>query len=142
MAETEPLYDADILLWSEQQSKLLRRRAANALDWDNLAEEIADVGRSELHSVMSHLRLALLHDLKAEAWPLARDAPHWRAEARGHRGDARQHFTPAMAQRLDVAQLYRQALKRLPETIDGTNPLPLPASCPVTLEEMLSEDTE
>jgi hypothetical protein len=47
-----------------------------------------------------------------------------------------------MAQRLDVAQLYRQALKRLPETIDGTNPLPLPASCPVTLEEMLSEDTE
>jgi Domain of unknown function DUF29 len=69
MAEPEPLYDADILLWSEQQAELLRRRAANALDWDNLAEEIGDVGRSELHSVMSHLRLALLHDLKAEAWP-------------------------------------------------------------------------
>jgi len=142
MAETEPLYDADILLWSEQQSKLLRRRAANALDWDNLAEEIADVGRSELHSVMSHLRLALLHDLKAEAWPLARDEPHWRAEARLHRDQARDRFTPGMAQRIDIAKLYRQARRGLPETIDGTNPLPLPASCPVTLEEMLSEDTE
>jgi hypothetical protein len=55
---TEPLYDADILLWSEQQAEFLRRRAANALDWDNLVEEIEAVGRNELHAVMSHLRLA------------------------------------------------------------------------------------
>ena len=83
------LYDADILLWSEQQAELLRSRAVNALDWDNLAEEIVDVGRSELRAVASHLVQALLHDLKAEAWPLARDVPHWRAEARGQRDDAR-----------------------------------------------------
>jgi hypothetical protein len=72
MAETEDipdLYDTDILLWSEQQAKLLRRRAANALDWDNLVEEIEAVGRNKLHAVMLHLRLALLHDLEAEAWP-------------------------------------------------------------------------
>jgi hypothetical protein len=43
----------------------LRRRAANSLDWDNLAEEVEAVGLSQLHAVMSHLRLALLHDLKA-----------------------------------------------------------------------------
>jgi hypothetical protein len=139
---TEPLYDADILLWSEQQAELLRQRSANALDWDNLAEEIKDVGLSQLHAVMSHLRLALLHDLKAEAWPLSRDVPHWRAEARGHRGDARQHFTPSMTQRLDVAQLYRQARRRMPETIDGALPLPVPDTCPVSLAEMLSEDAE
>jgi hypothetical protein len=144
MAETETttLYDADILLWSEQQAELLRQRSANALDWDNLAEEIKDVGLSQLHAVMSHLRLALLHDLKAEAWPLSRDVPHWRAEARGHRGDARQHFTPSMIQRLDVEKLYRQARRRMPETIDGALPLPVPATCPVSLEEMLSEDTD
>ena len=46
------LYDADVLLWSEQQADLLRRRAAGelvndtALDWPNIAEEIADVGQS------------------------------------------------------------------------------------------------
>jgi hypothetical protein len=142
MSEEQSLYDADILLWSEQQAELLRRRAANELDWDNLVEEIEAVGRNELHAVMSHLRLALLHDLKAEAWPLSRDAPHWRAEARGHRGDARQHFTPSMAQRLDVEKLYREARRRMPETTDGALPLPVPATCPVTLEELLAEDTE
>jgi hypothetical protein len=142
MAETEPLYDADILLWSEQQAELLRRRAANALDWDNLAEEIGDVGLSQLRAVESHLILALLHDLKAEAWPLARDVEHWRAEARGHRDDARRHFSPSMAQRIDTAKLYRQALRRMPETLDGIHPLPMPATCPVTLAEMLSEGAD
>jgi hypothetical protein len=35
-------------------------------------EEIEAVGRNELHAVTSHLRLALLHDLNAEAWPMSR----------------------------------------------------------------------
>jgi hypothetical protein len=142
-AGTELLYDADILLWSEQQAELLRQRSANALDWDNLAEEITDVGRSQLHAVESHLILALLHDLKAEAWPLSRDVEHWRAEARGHRDDARRHFTPSMAQRIDIANLYRQARRRMPTKIDETLPLPasVPDACPVTLAELLNEDT-
>jgi hypothetical protein len=145
MAETETipaLYDADILLWSEQQAEHLRRRAANALDWDNLAEEINDVGLGQLLAVMSHLSLALLHDLKAEAWPNSRDVPHWRAEARGHRDDVRQRFTPSMAQRIDVEKLYRRAMRRMPEMINGQPPLPVPEAWPATLEEMLREDAE
>lgn len=142
MAEPDALYDTDILLWSEQQAELLRRRATNELDWDNLAEEIGDVGLSQLRAVESHLILALLHDLKAEAWPLSRDEPHWRAEARLHRDNARRHFSPSMRQRLDIAKLYRQARRGLPETMDGTHPLPLPATCPVSLDELLSEDAD
>jgi hypothetical protein len=107
MAEPEALYDADILLWSEQQAERLRRLATHKLDWDNLTEEIGDVGLSQLRAVESHLILALLHDLKAEAWPLSRDEPHWRAKARLHRDAARRHFSPSMRQRLDVAKLYR-----------------------------------
>jgi len=139
------LYDTDILLWSEQQAALLHRRAAgelvneDAFDWSNLAEEIADVGRSEWRAVESHLVQALLHDLKAEAWPLSREVPHWRAEARGHRDEARRAFTPSMAHRIDVTNLYREARRRLPETIDGTPPLPVPQACPVTLDELLAE---
>jgi len=139
------LYDTDILLWSERQAELLHRRAAgelineDALDWSNLAEEIADVGRSEWRAVESHLVQALLHDLKAEAWPMSRDAPHWRAEARGHRDDARRAFAPSMTQRIDVSKLYREALRRMPETLDGLAPLPVPEACPVTLTELLAE---
>jgi hypothetical protein len=126
-------YDTDILLWSEQQAELLRSRAANALDWENLAEEIVDVGRSELRAVASHL-------VQAEAWPLSREVPHWRAEARGHRDDARAAFTQSMAQReeLEIAELYGRASHRMPEMIDGVPPLPVPQACPVTLDELLA----
>ena len=110
-----------------------------AIDWPNIAEEIEDVGRSELHAVESHLVQALLHDLKAEAWPLSLAVPHWRAEARGHRDDARRRFSPSMAQRIDVAKLYREALHRMPETMDGVPPLPVPPVCPVTLAELVAE---
>jgi hypothetical protein len=46
------LYD-DVLLWSERQAALLRRMAAgervnDQVDWENVAEEIEDVGRSSL----------------------------------------------------------------------------------------------
>ena len=124
-------YDTDILEWSERQAELLRRRAAGdlvndaALDWPNIAEEIEDVGRSELRSCRSLLRQALRHMLKAEAWPLSRDAPSWRADAIDFRRQARDAFTPSMRQRIDITGLYREALQALPETVDGHAPLPI-----------------
>jgi hypothetical protein len=41
--------------------------------------------------------------------------------------------------RIDIAVLYRRALRQMPETIDGLPPLPMPQVCPVTLDELLSE---
>ena len=138
------LYEADILLWSERQAELLRRRAAGemvndaALDWPNIAEEIEDVGRSELRSVESLLVQALRHRLKAEAWPQSRDAPGWRADAIDFRRQARRRFVPSMRQRIDVAALYADALAALPDSQDGLPPLPIRSPMP-TLDELLDD---
>ena len=138
------LYDVDVLEWSEHQARLLRQHAAGepaneAPDWTNIIEEVESVGRSQLSAVKSLLVQALLHDLKAEAWPLSREVPHWRAEARGFRGDAAEAFTPSMRQRIEVAALYHRAVNRMPESIDGVPPLPVEAVCPVTLDELLGD---
>jgi hypothetical protein len=137
-------YEQDILEWSEHQAALLRQVAAGERvneqpDWPNIIEEIESVGRSETRSCESHIVLALVHDLKAEAWPLSRDVAHWRAEARHHRNEAKAAFTPSMRQKLDMARLYRRALSELPDSMDGQPPLPVPTDCPVTLDELLSE---
>ncbi len=139
-------YDTDILQWSERQGALLRRRAAGELvneaelDWPNIAEEIESVGREQLHAVESLLVQALTHMLKAEAWPLLRDAPTWRADSRGFRAQARRRFVTSMRQKIDVADLYADALQALPEAMDGQPPLPVPEACPVTLDELLGGD--
>ena len=138
------LYETDVLEWSEHQVRLLRQHIAGqtgneAPDWDNIIEEIDNLGASQLSAVRSHLVQALIHDLKCEAWPLAPYVPHWRAEARVMRDNARDSYTPSMRQRIDVGDLYRRALRGLPDTVDGLAPLPVPAACPVTLDELLSE---
>ena len=140
------MYDTDVLLWSERQASLLRRLAAGErintaeLDWPNVIEEIESVGSEQLHAVTSNLVQALIHMLKAEAWPLSREVPHWQAEAVVFRGNAADRFTASMRQRIDLARIYRRALRGLPKTIDGQPPLPVRDTCPVTLDELLAED--
>jgi hypothetical protein len=138
------LYEADILLWSEQQRDLLRRVAAGepvneTPDWPNIIEEIESVGNEQRFAVESLLMRALIHMLKAEAWPSSRDVPHWQAEARVFRATAQSRFTPSMRRKIDLDRIYRRALRGLPDTIDGQPPLPVPAVCPVTLDELLAD---
>ena len=137
-------YDTDVLLWSEHQTELLRRIAAGepvneSPDWPNIIEEVGDVGLSSLRACRSLLVRALIHMLKAMAWPSSREVPHWAAEVRRFRGDAADAFSPSMRQRIDLAEVYRRALHAMPDTIDGAAPLPVPDICPVTLDELLGE---
>jgi hypothetical protein len=136
-------YDSDILVWSERQGALLRRRAAGELvndrelDWPNIAEEIESVGRSQLSAVRSFIIQALAHDLKAEAWSNSQAVPGWRAEAVRFRQEAAEAFVPSMRQHIDMAKLFALAVRRLPAMIDGQAPLPVSPTCPVTLDELL-----
>ncbi|MBV9251286.1 MAG: DUF29 domain-containing protein [Acetobacteraceae bacterium] len=138
------LYDTDIVTWSERQAALLRRRAAGELvneadiDWPNVAEEIESVGQSQVDAVESLLFQALAHELKAQGWPLSRDAENWRADARGFRAQARRKFRESMRQKLDVAAIYADALEALPEQMDGQPLLPPDRECPVTLDQLLA----
>lgn len=139
------LYWDDVLLWSEQQAGLLRRLAAGErvneqIDWENLIEEVESVGNEQLHAVESLLLQALVHMLKATAWPDARDAPKWRADAISFRAQAANRFVPSMRQRLKLDRLYRQARRAVPEANDGQPPMPLPEVCPATLDDLLREE--
>jgi hypothetical protein len=58
------------------------------------------------------------------------------------RRQARRKYRASMRQRIDLADLYTDALAGLPETLDYQPPLPVPAVCPVTLDELLAEPPE
>jgi hypothetical protein len=139
-------YEADILLWSDRQGELLRRRAAGELvndaevDCPNIAEEIESVGREQLHAVQALLRQAIIHRLKMIAWPQSSAVAGWQHEEPHSRQDAADRYTPAMRQRIDLTRIYRRALQRLPKQVDGLPPQPVPDACPRTLDELLSDE--
>ena len=76
MADTRTLYDDDFVAWSEQQAEALRATAHGSanqpLDWENLAEEIESLGRSQRHTLHSQIYRIVRHLLKMEHSP-ARD---------------------------------------------------------------------
>jgi hypothetical protein len=141
------LYETDILLWSEQQAEALRRlqqgERSNTLDWDNLIEEVEAVGRSELRAVKSLLRHAVEHLLKVAGWPEAQDTSHWLAEAKTFLAEARDGFTPSMGQRLNLSEIYADALQVVQlRRYDGAEAAPLPEVCPLALEDLLQAEVD
>lgn len=75
MADQAPdtLYDTDVAAWAERQAGALRRRAANEVDWDNVAEEIGEVAASQKREVRYRLRVTCEHLLK---WRYLRQRRH------------------------------------------------------------------
>jgi hypothetical protein len=140
----DDLYDRDILAWSEHQASLLRRVArgerVNEVDWDHVIEEVEDVGLSELHSVESFLELILVHLLKIRISQDSDALDHWRSELVSFQGNGRRRFAPSMTQRIDVAELYRNALKQV-AILDRQGRLAdVPANCPFTVAQLLTEE--
>ena len=70
MAETTKLYDADFVLWSREQAEALRaaaRGASNqAIDWENVAEEIESLGISDKRELRSQICRIIEHLLKLQ----------------------------------------------------------------------------
>ena len=62
--KTKCLYDTDYYLWLQQIAKSLASRNLDALDWDNLLEEIESLDRREKKAIKSNLRIVILHLLK------------------------------------------------------------------------------
>ena len=77
------LYDVDFVRWLDQQASALReagRAGTNLpLDWENLAEEIAALGRSDRRELRSRLITILLHLTKLRLSSAEAPRAGWKA---------------------------------------------------------------
>ena len=108
------LYDDDIVTWADAQVAALRALAArsdlsNAVDWENVIEEIESVGRSQVQGIESLLLQVLVHVLKYLSAPAAQSNQSWRAEVLAFQAAARRNYKDAMRQRIDWQDLWLTA---------------------------------
>ena len=80
--QLKQLYDRDFNLWIEQTKQRLEERDFENVDWENLIEEIDDVGKSQKRSLESYLELLIAHILKLRYWEeeKKRNQKHWQVE--------------------------------------------------------------
>jgi hypothetical protein len=139
------LYDEDFYVWTEAQAELLRKRQFEALDLDNLIEEVEALGRAEKSSVLNNASVIMEHLLKLQYSPAQDPRNAWRASVREHRRRLRRDLTPRLRQILnaELPALY-------PEIRDDTAALlqdyggdaaadALPAHCPYTLDQITGD---
>lgn len=142
------LYDDDIVTWAEEQAAALRALGArgelsNALDWENVAEEIESVGRSEIGAVESALSQALIHILKYVSAPVAQSSKSWRVEVITFQSSASRNYRRSMRQRIDWDRLWRDSVKLADASlrIFGDRLVSgLPETMPFTPEELVAPD--
>jgi len=137
------LYDEDIVLWSERQADALRRRAANEIDWENVAEEIEAVGRSEINATLSQIDNILRHRLYLLGWPNSPSVRKWQVELREFHRQLRRYLTPSMKGEpkfsdATVAQACGAAVDYCLVHMDTEPASPLPEVCPWSLSDILS----
>lgn len=111
------LYDTDVLAWSEQQAAALRDRrfGGNVLDWDNIAEEIEDVGKNVYRACQSQVDNILTHLIKIEFIGPEETIPHWEGEVVGFRAELQRDLTRTIENRLkpELDGQLALAIKRL-----------------------------
>jgi hypothetical protein len=122
----------DVHAWAEDQVRFLRTGAWSRLDIEHLADEIADVGRSERHALTGALSVILLHLLTWDHQPTRRSRSRV-TSIRTQRSvvDERLDDSPSLRAQMDglVARAYHRArIAAAGET--GLDDDAFPAACP------------
>ncbi|CAC5343450.1 MULTISPECIES: DUF29 domain-containing protein [Planktothrix] len=131
-------HEQDFYAWTQEQSQLLKTGQLHQIDWQNIAEEIEDMGRSEKRQLDSRLELLIMHLLKWQFQPNLRSRS-WQLTIK--------------EQRLRLSKLLQKnpsLQPNLTEAIEDVYPLAtlsaeretglslFPEICPYTLSEILS----
>lgn len=141
-APSPALYDADFCSWTMEQAAALREGRFAALDRENLAEEIEDLGKALFAALCSHLRIILVHMLKWDHQP-ERRSRSWVNSIRTHRNDVRHVIgdNPSLRRRQQeaVERAYENA--RLDAATEmKRDDRTLPERCPYRLDDILDRE--
>ncbi len=64
----EKLYHQDLNLWRQEIVTAIQNRKLENMDWNNLIEEINDMGASEKRALRSYTKRLIEHILKLQYW--------------------------------------------------------------------------
>lgn len=135
------LYESDFYGWTELQANVLANRQVEALDWQNLREEIISLGKQEYRELVSRLTVLVGHLLKWEYQPDKRSRS-WFLTIREQRRAIRRHLqgNPSLKSRIPTA--LSDAFEAGVDLALRETDLPIrtfPSHCSFTFEDIMAD---
>ncbi len=142
LAKLAALYEHDYYTWTEDQAQALRERQVSGLDWENLAEEVEDLGKAERHRLESHLESLLMHLLKWAYQP-PRRSHSWSKSIREHRFRIHRVLRDNPGLKGKLPEIFADAYEGARFSAENETGLDLSAfaeSCPWSVDDVLRAD--
>ena len=116
MTDLKTLYENDFAAWSKQQAEALRAAARGGsnqpLDWENLAEEIEDLGRSQRSALRSQIMRIVQHLVKLEYSPSIEPRNAWRRSIRLARLQAQRRIEENPSLKAELGRFTAEETRR------------------------------
>ena len=141
----EPLraaYEQDFYTWSLEQARLVRDGRWDAIDRENVAEEIESLGREQFAKLESALRVLLTHMLKWDHQP-ARRSRSWILSIKVQRIAVRRVMdaNPGLAPRIPEAIRFGYEAARVEAAREtDLDEHIFPEQCPYSWEDIVARD--
>ena len=133
-------YDQDFNLWVKEQASALKARQFTRLDYDNLIEEIEDMGKSEKRSLESYLERLIEHILKLQYWESEKshNSKHWQVEVNNFRNRIKRLLKRSPSLRNYMSEIYPEIYQ---DAVSSWRiEFDIPDSEPIPLEKILDKD--
>ncbi len=134
------LYNNDYNQWVDKTVEQLRERRFDDVDWDNLIEEIEDMGKSQKRALESLLTRLLEHLLKLSYWESEKEISgnHWAAEIVNFRYQIHTLLRDSPSLKPAMESIYSEVF---PVAVKSVSKLfSLPSDANVSLEQALDDD--
>ena len=137
--DLKTLYEIDDSLWLEETIELLKAKNFEALDLENLIEELEDLGNEKKFRVAGFLQQIIRHCLLLQFWTREKEynQAHWQAEIVSFQYQLKRYLTTNLRQYLEqeFEQIYFESVRYVRQKTD--NKVNFPDICPYSLEELL-----
>jgi hypothetical protein len=104
------LYEIDDSLWLEATIELLKAKRFDALDLENLIEELEDLGNEKRFRVASFLQQIIRHCLLLQFWTSEREynQAHWESELVNFQDQLNTYLTASLRKYLEQRQFKNE----------------------------------
>ena len=136
------LHDRDFYLWTEEIKKAIANQDLENMDWDNLLDEIDDMGKSDKRALRSYTQRLIEHIFKIKYWESERERAlnGWKIEVINFRTQIANILEDSPSLKNYLADNYRKWYQQSYQKYQKGILFEMPSFEYVKLEQLMQDD--